>query len=401
MDEQRLTALKETAAKAVDDLVPELIALSRRIHEHPELGYEEVQASGWLSDFLEQKGLEVERGFDGMATAFRASFSGGSGGPVVAILAEYDALPEIGHACGHNIIGVSAAGAGAALRSALPSIAGTVQVIGCPAEETGGSKAIMARDGVFGGVTAALSMHPGSQTGGGAGSLAITPLTFKFYGRPAHAAASPHEGINALDALLQMFNGINALRQHVKSDVRIHGIVRRGGVAPNIVPDYAEGEFYVRAAAREYLDVVVAKVKDCAAAGAMAAGARLEVEEGVSYDDMRPNRPLMQACLENLRLLGEESEETFGQRISASTDVGNVSHVCPTAAPSIAIAPHTVPTHSREFAVAAVSDAGHRGLVLATKMLALTAIDVLLRPSLVAAMGSEFAAARDAAAQAR
>ena len=401
MDEQRLTALKEKAAKAVDDLVPELVALSRRIHDHPELGYAEVQASGWLGDFLERQGLRVERGFDGMATAFRASFSGESGGPVVAILAEYDALPEIGHACGHNIIGVSAAGAGAALRRVLTSVAGTVQVIGCPAEETGGSKAIMARDGVFKGVTAALSMHPGGQTGGGASSLAITPLTFKFHGRPAHAAASPHEGINALDALLQTFNGINALRQHVKSDVRIHGIVRRGGAAPNIVPDYAEGEFYVRAATREYLDVVVAKVKDCAAAGALATGARLEVEEGVSYDDVRPNRPLMRACLENLRHIGEESEEAFGQRISASTDVGNVSHVCPTAAPSIAIAPRTVPTHSREFAAAAISEAGHRGLVLAAKMLALTALDVLLRPSLSTAMEADYAAAQAAAAQAR
>lgn len=399
MDEQRLTTLKAKAATAVDDLAPELIELSRRIHDHPELGYQEAQAAAWLTEFLEGQGLAVERGFDRMATAFRATFSGGAGGPVVAILAEYDALPEIGHACGHNIIGVSAAGAGAVLRRVLPSIAGTVQVIGCPAEETGGSKAIMAKDGVFGGVTAALSMHPGGQTGGGASSLAITPLTFKFHGRPAHAAASPHEGINALDALLQTFNGINALRQHVKSDVRIHGIVRRGGAAPNIVPDYAEGEFYVRAATRDYLDVVVAKVKDCAAAGAMATGARLEVEEGVSYDDTRANRPLMRACLENLRRLGEESEETFGHRISASTDVGNVSHACPTAAPSIAIAPRTVPTHSREFAAAAVSEAGHRGLLLATKMLAMTALDIFLRPSLVAETQAEFAAARAAAAQ--
>ena len=392
MDDQHLSGLKEAAAAVVDDLAAEIIDLSRRLHDHPELGYEEFRAAEWLTEFLEQHGLVVERGFSGLATAFRARHRSGVGGPVVAILAEYDALPEIGHACGHNIIGASAVGAGAALRRVLGTAAGEIQVIGCPAEETGGSKAAMVKAGVFEGVTAALSMHPGSQTGGGATSLAITPLTFRFYGRPAHAAASPDEGVNALDALLQTFNGINALRQHVKSDVRIHGIVRRGGVAPNIVPDYAEGEFYVRAAAREDLDRVVERVKDCARAGALATGARLEIEEGTSYDDMRPNRPLTRACLENLRRLGAETEETFGQRLSASTDVGNVSHVCPTAAPSIAIAPRTIPGHSREFAAAAVSEAGHRGLILAAKMLALTALDVLFRPSLVAEMEADFAA---------
>lgn len=401
MDEQRLAALKEAAAKAVDDLAPELIDLSQRLHDHPELGYQEVKAAGWLTGFLEQNGLAVERGFSGLATAFRASYRSGPGGPVVALLAEYDALPDVGHACGHNLIGTSTAGAGVALRRVLGTVSGEVQVIGCPAEETGGSKVMMVREGAFEGVTAALSMHPGSQTGGGATSLAITPLTLKFYGRPAHAAASPHEGINALDALLQTFSGINALRQHVKSDVRIHGIVRRGGVAPNVVPDYAEGEFYVRAATREYLDIVIGKVKDCATAGALATGARLEVEEGVSYDDMRPNRPLMRVCLDNLRRLGSEAEEAFGQRLSASTDVGNVSHACPTAAPGIAIAPRTVPGHSREFAAAAVSEAGHRGLILAAKMLALSALDVLLRPSLVAEMQADFAAAKTAAGEGR
>jgi len=373
--------LKKTVCSEVDAWRDRLVATSRKINAHPELGFEEVKASKWLVELLAEAGFNVRLGEAGMDTAFWAEYRGPGSGKTVTFLAEYDALPEIGHACGHNIIGTSNVGAAIALKVLLErgEVDGTVRVYGTPAEEGGGGKIPFVEQGYFDDVDAVLSMHPANDAGGnsvGSGCLAVDHLVFRFRGRAAHAAGSPHEGINALNALIATFNNIDALRQHVKSDVRIHGIITRGGVRPNIVPERAEGEFYVRAAEREYLDSITEKVIKCAEAGALATGAELEIDHGVPYDNMISNRPLGEALVENMLALGHPT--TYTDHVgSHSTDLGNVSHVVPTASLSVAIAPADVPVHNAQFAAYAGGERGDWGVVVAAKALAMTGVDVL------------------------
>lgn len=391
-----VTDLKERACAVIDQLGPHLIELSHRIHDHPELQFEEVQAAGWLAEFLGRQGLGVELGAAGMPTAFYGRKRGGEG-PTVAFVAEYDALREIGHACGHNILGTSNVGAALAIGRLIGETGGTVAIFGTPAEEGGGGKIPFVEQGFFGDVAAAISMHP--QGGGrphtvGGRCLACLPLTFTFHGHPAHAAANPQDGRNALDALIQTFNGINALRQHVRQEVRIHGVIRRGGDAPNVTPDFTQGEFIARAPTAEDLRDVAARVKACAEAGALAAGCRLEITEGAFYEDMRPNEPLGEAMLANLAALGLDTAVPSPAVGSFSTDLGNVSRACPTVAAMLNIAGAGVNPHQHEFATAAASPAGDRVVIGAAKAMAMTAIDVLMDPGLRERAASAFAEAK-------
>jgi amidohydrolase len=310
----------------------------------------------------------------------------------VAFLAEYDALPGLGHACGHNIIGTAAVGAALALAPLLSELSGSVHVFGTPAEETNGAKVPLAAGGAFAGIDAAMMIHPSGRTVLAAPSLAMDALEFRFRGRAAHAASAPHEGINALDAVILTFNAINALRQHVRPDVRIHGIITKGGEAPNIVPEEAVARFYVRAARRRYLNQVVEKVINCARAGALATGAELTVSNfEYSFDEMRNNSALAAAMEANLSRLGEEvvpSGEGMG-----SLDMGNVSHVVPAIHPYISIGGPGLVSHTREFAAAAGGEGGVRGLMIGAKALAATALDVLLNAELRRAARAEFEAA--------
>ncbi len=253
--------LKLRACAAVDARAEELRALSLRIHAHPEVAFEEVQASGWLCELLEASGFAVARGIADMPTAFRAV--AGSGTPVVAVLAEYDALPGIGHGCGHNIIATAAAGAGIGLRAVIDELGGTVQVIGTPAEEVYGGKAQMIRAGAFGGIDAAMMVHPGTRDAVFTRALACAELRVEYFGREAHAAAQPEKGINALEALILAYNGINALRQHIRRTARVHGVITDGGQAPNIVPGHATASFLVRAEDNEYLEELKRRVVAC------------------------------------------------------------------------------------------------------------------------------------------
>lgn len=393
--------LRQLVLEEIDARRESIVAISHDIHSHPELGFEEFQAARWLTGELERQGFRVERGVAGMETAFVATAVFGQGGPAVGFIAEYDALPEIGHACGHNIIGTSALAAGVGLAKALARagqsgqpVAATVKVFGTPYEEGGGGKIIMLDAGCFDGVQAVLSMHPGARNSVGGGSTAVTPLTFKFKGKSAHAAASPHEGINALDAAILTFNGINALRQHVTSDTRIHGIITHGGVAPNIVPEYAEAEFLVRSPSSEYLVVVRDKVKRCAQAGADAAGAQLTIEEGLTYKDKRMNRPLELALKAELESLGLSVHDAHGTSMPASTDLGNISQAMPTAACNIAIADPGVPGHSREMAVAARSPRGDEAIFYSAKGMALTALRFITDASFRAGVAQAFPSAK-------
>ena len=390
MDE--LTALKDRVCLELDAMRDSLGTLSRRIYENPEIGFEERKALQWVSAFLREEGFSVEPGTAGIETAFRAEVRGQKDRPNVALLAEYDALKGLGHACGHNLICSASAGAAAALHRAAPHLPGTLTVLGTPAEEGGGGKVIMVDRGVFNGIDAAMMFHPSRDNWWVRGALAAQPLSMKFRGRPAHAAAMPERGINALNALLLTFHAIDSLRQHVTPDVRIHGIITHGGDAPNIVPAYAEAEFLVRAARRKTLDEVMIKVKRCADAGAAATGATVEMEEGLAYAERNNNRVLAGLFGENMRRLGIDGDEPSASGGVGSSDIGNVSMVVPAIHPYLKIVDGDVSGHTPEFREAAGSARGFEAMLNAAKGLAMTVLDVMYRPDALERMRREFAA---------
>jgi amidohydrolase len=388
-----IDALKARACAAIDADGERLITLSHRIHAHPELAYNEVQASGWLADFLRERAFDVTPGIASMPTAFRAV--AGAGAPVVAILAEYDALPGIGHGCGHNIIATAAAGAGAGVRAVIGELAGCVQVIGTPAEEVYGGKVAMIREGAFEGIDAAIMTHPGTREAVYAKALACAELRIEYFGREAHAAAQPERGINALEAMLIAYNSINSLRQHIRRTARVHGVITDGGQAPNIVPGHSAASFLVRAEDDEYLEDLKLRVIDCFEAGAKATGAKLELTWNPNqYAAMNTNPAIADVHRRNLARLGREVPEQETPRPLGSTDMGNVSKIVPGIHPTICIAPTEVNGHSPEFAEYAVSAAGDKAVIDGAKALAMTAIDILADADLRARMQAEFAESR-------
>jgi len=305
-------------------------------------------------------------------------------------LAEYDALADLGHACGHNIIGTASVGAALAVRPALGELPGTIQVIGTPGEEGRGGKIVMVEAGVFDGLDAAMMVHPSTRTMTRRTSLACYELKMEFFGQAAHAAASPDKGINALDACILTYNNISALRQQLTDDVRVHGIITHGGSAPNIIPDYTAAEFLVRAAEKDVALAVLARVEDCARAGALATGAEVRLTRGDQYyANMVPNIVLADLFDANLAVLGREVQAVEPHERMGSTDMGNVSHVVPALHSYIAIAPEEVAGHSPQFRAAAVSAEGHAGLLDAAKALAMTAVDLFANPALVDAAWEE------------
>lgn len=378
-----LEQLKRDAVAEVDRLADTLIEVADDIGHNPELGLQEYRSVGLLTGLLEAHGLGVERGIAGLETAFRCDIDPRHERPRVAILAEYDALPDIGHACGHNLIGTSAIGAGLALAKVMGELPGSVVVLGTPAEESAvdnaGGKVHMVNAGVFDDVDAAIMFHPAAHTAAPDDtSLAARGVEFAFHGKSAHAAAAPHEGINALDAVIQTFNSINALRQHVKSDVRIHGIITAGGRAPNVVPAYAACRFRVRSADAVYLEDVFRRVVSCAEGAASATGARLEWREYIlPYDNILPNEVVRRLFKRNLEALGLEVLDRRPRPDYGSSDFGNVSQRVPGLEARIAIAPLGTPGHSDAFREAALSEQGHTALLQAAKSLAMTAIDLL------------------------
>lgn len=388
----RVEQWKERACAAVEEQRAQLLALSARIHQCPELRFEEHRSSAWLAEYLEGLGFAVEHPAYGLATAFAARK--GSGHPRVAILCEYDALPGIGHACGHNIIAAAGVGAAAALRDVLRETGGAVVVLGTPAEEGGGGKILMAQAGAFNEVDAAIMVHPAGMDLAAMQVLAFTQIEVEYSGRAAHASAFPHRGINALDALVTAYNAIAQLRQHIRPTERIHGIITDGGQAPNIVPEHAAGVFCVRAATAAQLAALKQRVLACFDAGAQATGAQLDVRTvGDDYSELWTNAPLAAAYAANLARLGRTVVEIAGvASIAGSTDMGNVSMLVPAIHPMIAAAPPSVPLHSVDFARYAGAEEGQRATIDGAKALAMTALDVLCDPDLVTAMKATFAA---------
>lgn len=386
-----MTSLKESIAQTVDRLGDALETLSRKIHDNPELGYEEVKACGWLSEFLGQHGFAVEKGVGGVDTAFRATIDTGAG-PTIAILCEYDCLPGIGHACGHNVIAAAGAGAGAALaavRAQLPK--GRIQVIGTPAEEGGGGKVRLVRAGLFKDVDCAMMIHGFDRTLLHQELLGITRVTFEFAGKASHASADPWEGVNALDACIQTFNAISMLRQQVRPDCRVHGIITNGGAAPNIIPEYAAATFYVRAPRIDTMWDLHRRVVACAEGAARATGASVKVTQDDNvYEPMKRNQTLLDLFAGNMTAAGLTEGDPIPDRLGSS-DVGNVSQVIPTIQPMIEIAPRGMAIHTREFADAAVKPLARAGLLAAAKTMAMTTLDLLADPGRVKAAKDEFA----------
>lgn len=386
-------------AGAIDEHAPGIVSVAHQIHQRPELGFQEHFASQLLADALRQAGYQVEQPLGGLPTAFRATLTGQGPGPAVALLAEYDALPNLGHGCGHNLIGAAALAAALGLGAVRGQWPGTVQVIGTPAEEGGGGKIVLLDAGVFDAVDAALMVHhAGDRTGSatsypGGTCLAVSHFKFEFHGRSAHAAGDPENGANALNGVLKLFSGLDALRQHTRPDARIHGIITHGGDAPNVVPHYAAAAFYVRAADRDYLALLEEKVRKVAEGAALMTETRVELtREGPTCYDMRPSYVLGRRYEANMRAAGLEiNARDQTTRGPYSTDFGNVSYVLPAVTGSFAISHTPIPGHSPQVVAAADSEFGYAQLLKVATAMAYTALEVLTDPALLTAAQDEHA----------
>lgn len=383
------TEIKTEIGRLVKEQRQQLIKLSLGIHDNPEPGFKEEKASSLLTDYLDVNGFHVERGIGGFPTAFKAIY--GSSQPVIALLAEYDALPEIGHACGHNIIAASSVGAAVASKLAVDKFGGTVAVFGTPAEELFGGKIFLLQRGVFNGVDVAMIVHPGLRDAATNQALACIGLDVQFWGKAVHAAAYPEQGVNALEAMILSFNAINSLRQHVQDSARIHGIITYGGDAANVVPAHSAASFLIRAQDTNYLEELKEKVLKCLEGAALATGARLDYKwADVVYEPMRNNLVLAELFARNLEFLGRKVEPFESYFGFGSTDMGNVSQVVPAIHPSVAIVSPNILLHSEEFALAAASESGHKGMLDAAQALAMTVADLLGDPQVFNRVKDEF-----------
>jgi amidohydrolase len=387
-----LADAKQHLRDAVDRRSDLLLATSHRIHASPELGFEEHVAHDVLTAALEGEGLAVERSAHGLATAFAAR--AGSTGPTIAVLCEYDALPGIGHACGHNIIAAAGLGAGLAAASLADELGGRVLVLGTPAEEGGGGKVVLLERGAFDGVDAALMVHPAGADLRTMNTLAIAQLVVEYEGQAAHAAAAPHKGRNALDAAVLGYMNVAALRQHIHPAERIHGIFTKAGDRPNIVPADAAAEWYVRSPTMERLEALKGRVVACLQAGADAAGCTMKLTWlPRPYAEVRDNEPLLDLYAANSEAIGRSLITPTGSTIVAgSTDMGNVSYRLPAIHPMIKVSTPDVPIHTPAFATYAVGSEGDRAVIDGAKAMAMTIADLWLVDGLLEQVRSAFVA---------
>jgi amidohydrolase len=393
-----LDQLKTRVTAAVDQLAEDLWSLALRIHANPELAFKEEKAAAWLTELLERRGCRVERGVGGLSTAFRAEVPGAGAGPTVAVMAEYDALPGIGHACGHNVIATAGAGAGAALAVAASALAqarlpyrGRVVVLGTPAEEGGAGKVKLMEAGVFRDVDAAMMIHPRCGTQVWRPTLGLMKAKVEYFGKAAHASSWPWRGVNALNAVIGLFNALDAMRQQIRPDARVHGVITAGGQQPNIIPEYTAADFYLRSLDKTYLQELRRRFEAAAQGAATATGCRVEVTvDPTIHDPMKPNVAMASLFEKNLAWIDFPVDPDDGQAGYGSTDAGNVSHAVPTIHPYIRTAPDGVPGHSRDFAEHSATPLARAGMVAAAKALALTALDLLAEPAALQAAKEEF-----------
>lgn len=383
---------KKKIKQIISELRPELQKLSEYIYEHPELGHEEVKSSKAHVELLEKHGFQVEYPYLGIETAFRAVYKGKKEGPSIAYLSEYDALPGIGHGCGHNLLGATDTGAGIVLSKLVDDIGGTVIVLGTPAEETNGDKVTMADADTFNDIDVAFCTHPSDGYYASGTSMAMEAIDFRFYGKTAHAAASPFEGKNALDACINFFNNVSSLRQQIHPTARVHGVIKDGGEAANVIPDYTRAEFYVRAMDMPYLNELKEKVIRCAEAGALAADCRMEWEHyEASYKNLITNETLSSLYNEKMQELGidmiTEERDSMG-----SMDMGNVSQVVPAINPYFEITNgKAVSAHTTEFRDCTLTEEAYQAMEKTIEALTLTATELITDPEKLAQVKEEFA----------
>lgn len=386
-----IQAAKQKAAAGVTAARDDLIEISLDIHSHPELALKERRASALLADRLEARGFAVERGAFGLETAFRARW--GEGPVTIAYLCEYDALPEIGHACGHNLIATAGLGGALGLKAAVSPDAVTLLVLGSPAEEDVGGKAIMLERGAFDGVDVAMMAHPSPVDIADPPMYGVEQCHVIYKGRSAHASIAPETGVNALDGLVLAYQALAQLRQHIRRDSRLHGIITYGGAAPNVVPDRAEGTFLVRALQMPYLADLKARVQRCFQAGADASGAELQVIWApYTYAPMNNNKPLATAYRANAEALGR-AFLPIPVESTGSTDMGNVSFAVPSIHPTFSIGAFAL-NHTPGFTAVAATDAAHKSMLEAAQALAMTGVDVVLDPDLLKAAKEAFGGTR-------
>ncbi len=386
-----LDTLKKTVFSAIDTYASEVFALNDDIADHPEISAQEFETSKKIVSFMRKHGFDVTAPYAGLETAFIAKTGDGSYKRNIALLAEYDALPAIGHACGHCASGSLSILAAIALSSVQKELGANVHLIGTPDEERAGAKCKMANDGVFDGYDIAAMIHMSSKNMVTSKFLALDSFRYTFHGQPSHASASPWEGRNALNGVTLMMHAMDMLRQHVRPDVRMHGYIDYGGEAANIVPAKASAEIYVRAEERAYLDEIVRKVDDCAKGAAIATQTTFDREPtAYPYDNLKNNATGERILTEGFESLG--LPVYLHNAALGSSDAGNVSMRCPMFHPSISICEEMVPTHTVEFANLMKTEATHRAIVNGAKLLSIMMLRLFTDEKELAALKADFAA---------
>ena len=391
---------KERVSKIVDRLAPELRKLALDIHDNPELGLQEYKACAWQKELLGRYGFAIEENFCDIETSYKAVYKGRKPGPKIAFLAEYDALPELGHGCGHNLIAMVSVGCGIACREFADEYGAQIDVIGTPAEETAGTKVPMSAKGVFDGYDAVMMAHPAFANAESINTIAMDAYKIEFFGRPAHAAAAPHEGINALDAMINFFNLVNAMRQQTKPDARIHGIITDGGKAANVIPDYTAANFYIRANRVADVKKLAERVRNCAAGAALGTGCTYKMEYNEeNFKDTCTNKALNNLAVDNIQPFLSEPIYRLGDiHAPGSSDLGDVSYEAPAIQVIFKIGEYPNPMgggHTPEMAAAAGSEYGINNGLNFVKGLVMTEIELMTKPEALAAVKEEFSHVND------
>ena len=378
----------QTIKTLIEQNIEDYMEIVHTLYENPEIGNEEFESMQLLVDYLDQAGFETEAGYI-VPTGFLGTYDSEAPGPTIAFMCEYDALPEIGHGCGHNLIAAIGVAAGEALKAVIDQYGGKVLVVGTPAEENFGGKVSMAEAGAFDEVDVALMVHPGNKNGVGARSSALMPLKFDFYGKSAHAA-HPGNGVSALDAAAMSYIQLNLLRQMAKTHTYIHGIIKNGGEAANVIPDYASLEYYFRAPKMSYAKEISERATAMVKGISQANGTQVEISEyECPYEDTVINYKLADILTEKYNELGISDIHAVDETATGSTDVGAVSYKCPTIQGNIKIAPDNIGAHTTEMAAATISDTGKIGLIKGAQGIALTALELLQKPELLDAVNDE------------
>ena len=390
-----MVELADRINETVKKYEPELRKLALDIHDNPELGMKEFKACKWQTDLLEKYGFQVERNLCGFQTAYRASYKSGKTGPKIAMMAEYDALPGLGHGCGHNLIAMMSLGSGLVLKEFAEELGGEIYVIGTPAEETAGTKVEMSRQGVFDEMDVAMMAHPFFRNTDSANYMAIIGRRYEFFGKPSHAASAPDAGINALDAVINFFNLINAMRQQCQDDARIHGVISDGGLAPNVIPDYTAANFYIRANLMSDVVKLENRIENCAKAAAMGTGCTYKIspfEE--DFMDCRSNQTLNRLAVSNIEKFSPYPFSIFGKNyIPGSTDVGDVSYSCPAImlGAKIGDSDNPMEQHTPHVVECAASETALENAVNFIKGFAMAGIELITKPEILKEIKAEFA----------